>query len=102
MDLRRIEIGNKLKAVLGNSNTYFQPPENIKLKYPCAIYAMEGSNTRHANDKVYLSHKRYSVTFITDDPDNDYDAKMAEQFSMVRFDRRYISDNLYHDVYTIY
>lgn len=102
MDLRRIEIGNKLKAVLGNSNTYFQPPENIKLKYPCAIYAMEGINTRHANDKVYLSHKRYSVTFITDDPDNDYDAKMAEQFSMVRFDRRYISDNLYHDVYTIY
>lgn len=102
MDLRRIEIGNKLKSVLGNSNTYFQPPENIKLKYPCAIYAREGINTRYANDKVYLSHKRYSVTFITDDPDNDYDAKMAEQFSMVRFDRRYISDNLYHDIYTIY
>lgn len=102
MSQRRIEIGNKLKTILGNNNTYYQPPENIKLHYPCAIYNLDGINSRHADDKVYLAHKRYIVTFITEDPDNNYFDLMTEQFRMVRFDRRFISDGLYHDIYTIY
>lgn len=102
MNQRRIEIGSILKEILGNTNTYFQPPESIKLKYPCAIYALEGVNHRHANDRVYKSDPRYAVTFISKDPDNTYYDSMIDRFKHCRFDRRYIVDSLYHDVFTIY
>ena len=102
MNQRRLQISEKLKLVLGNTNTYFQPPENIKMRYPCAVYDLDGVNAKHANDRVYLNWNRYVVTFISKDPDNDYYDKMVEQFPKVRFDRRYKADGMYHDVYTIY
>ncbi len=102
MSQKRIDIGVRLREILGNTNVYFQPPETIKLKYPCAIYNLEGVNHRHANDRVYKSDPRYAVTFITKDPDNTYYDSMIENFKHCRFDRRFIADNLYHDVFTIY
>lgn len=99
---RRLEISDLLKEVIGNSNTYYKPPENLKLKYPCAVYDLDGVNARRANNKAYLSHNRYIVTFITTDPDNTYYDAMMEHFLYVRFDRSYKADGLYHFVYTVY
>ena len=102
MSSRRVELGNILKSILGNSNTYFQPSENIKLVYPCAVYDFDGVNQRSANDSVYKFDRRYSVTFISKDPDNEYYESMISALKYVRFDRRFKADNLYHDVFTVY
>ena len=102
MSQRRIELGNKLKTILGNNNTYFQPPENLKMKYPCARYNVEGYNQRHADDEIYKADRRYMVMFITSTPENDYYDAMMDTFKYCRFDRQYIADGLYHYVYTLY
>ena len=41
---KRIDLGNKLKEILGSSNVYFQPPDNLKMVYPCIRYRLEGGN----------------------------------------------------------
>jgi len=99
---RRIELGNILKSILGNTNTYFQPPENTKLKYPCCIYELSGYDEKRANNKLYGYVKRYQVTFISDNVDNDYYERIMSTIPMCKFDRRFIVDNLYHDVFSIY
>ena len=38
METRRLELDADLRALLGSTNVYFQPPETKKLKYPCFIY----------------------------------------------------------------
>ena len=98
----RAEISAKLREVLGSSNVYFQPPENIKMVYPCIVYDLDGINSSNANDHSYLAWKRYNVTFITKDPDNNYFEALTSKFKYVRFDRRFKADGMYHDVYTIY
>lgn len=102
MSQRRIELGNKLKEILGNTNTYFQPPENLEMKYPCARYKVDGYRQRHANNNLYMSEKRYVVTFLTTNPENDYYDLMMNTFDYCRFDRSYIVGNLYHYVFTVY
>ena len=102
MNSKRVELGSILKTLVGNSNVYFQPPETIKLSYPCVIYNLDGVNQSHANDYVYKYDKRYIVTFISKDPDNTYFESLISAMKHVRFDRRFIADNLYHDVFTVY
>ena len=98
----RLELRKKLRTVLGNDNTYFQPPENVKMSYPCVVYSFEDFIQRYANNRVYQYDRRYTVTFISYDPDNLYYEGMINNFDHVEFDRRFVADNLYHDVFTVY
>lgn len=98
----RVELHEKLCAFLGSSNVYFQPPETVRMKYPCIVYSFSGIQTRHANNAIYAASKRYEVTLITKDPDNDLTYKMVVDFPLCGFDRHFVSDNLYHYVYTLY
>ena len=99
---RRIELQEKLEALLGNRHVYFQPPESLKLVYPCIIYRRDTGNTRYANDMPYNFNNRYSITYITKDPDDPFVETLAYAFSKIEHDRFYISDNLNHDVFTLY
>ena len=101
-DLRRKELGIILKEIVGNNNVYFQSPSNIRMQYPCCKYDISGSVEKRANNNVYGYTKRYTVTFISNDVDNDYYEKMMTAITMCRFDRRYIADNLCHDVFMVY
>ena len=38
---KRVDLGNKLKEILGSNNVYFQPPDNLKMVYPCIRYRLE-------------------------------------------------------------
>lgn len=95
----RLILDAKLREIC--PNVYFQPPESIKLKYPCIIYQLSDIDIHHADDRYYLAGKRYTVFGITKDPDSDIPDKLA-LLEMSAFDRTYTSDNLYHYVYTIY
>lgn len=98
---KRAELDAVLRDILGNGHCYFQPPESIKLKFPCIIYECEGYSIRHADNIPYMSAKRYSIKLIYKDPDNDLPDKI-QNLPMCSFDRRFVSDNLYHDVFIIY
>lgn len=101
---RRIELHNELVGlgVVDSTSIFFQPPETVKLKYPCIIYRLAGVYSRHANDAKYRLKKRYTVLVISSDPDNDIADQLMEHFQYCRFDRRYVASNLYHDSLELY
>lgn len=98
---RRLELSAILRNTLGSDNVYFQPPETVKMKYPAIVYSLDNIQNVHADDGVYLSHRRYSVTLI----DKNLDSPTVERLSalpMCQFNRHYTSDNLNHFVFTLY
>lgn len=97
----RLELQSKLEELLGSRNVYFQPPETVKLNYPAIVYSREPIENRYANNGVYMQSVRYSVTVIDKNPDSELPFKMS-QLPMCRHDRSFKSDNLNHDVFTLY
>lgn len=97
----RTELHKILCGTLGSKNCYFQPPETVKMKYPCIVYSTDRINNTFADDYPYINKKRYSVTVIDPDPDSDIPNQVA-QIPSCQFDRFYISDNLNHFVFTLY
>ena len=98
----RIQLHEKLLAMFGSTHVYFQPPPTINMSYPAIVYTFAGFYERPADDKKYLTEERYTITFIHKNPDSNYGEDMYNAFPMCSFDRRFVNDNLYHDVYTIY
>ena len=98
---RRISLHRKLEAVLGSKNVYFQPPTGTKLAYPCIVYNLATANDVHANDHIYRRLYRFTLTYITKDPD-DPKRDQIDDLRYCAFDRYFASDNLNHYVYTIY
>ena len=93
----RLKLHEELCELLGSRNVYFQPPESVKMQYPCIRYSISGMPKLNANNKVYLkTSNTYTITVIDRDPDNDISNRILTHFSMVRFDRAYIADNLNH------
>lgn len=82
-------------------NVYFQPPENIRLNYPCIVYRRDSADTKFADNRPYRYKKRYQVMVIDQDPDSPIPDKIADLPSCV-FDRHYTADYLNHDVFNLY
>lgn len=90
-----------LEGLLGSCNVYYQPPESVKLSYPCFVYERSGIRTDSANNKIYRKHNRYTVTYIDEDPDSEIPDKLLE-LGYCEFDTHFEADNLNHDVFTLY
>lgn len=97
----RQDLQHLLEEILGSTNVYFQPPETIKLKYPCIIYSLSDIYARSADDLHYSMQKAYNIMIISRDPDNTI-AESILELPKTRFDRRYVAENLYHDILTLY
>lgn len=97
----RLELQDKLEELLGSKNVYYQPPESVKMNYPAIVYSKNNIDKRAADDTAYLSHKRYEIIVIDKKPDNPVIDKLLV-LPMCRYDRYYVSDNLNHDVLTIF
>ena len=98
---RRLELSALLRNTLSSDNVYFQPPETVKMKYPAIVYSLDNIQNVHADDGVYLSHRRYSVTLIEKNPDSPTVERLSA-LPMCQFNRHYTSDNLNHFVFTLY
>jgi hypothetical protein len=98
----RLTLHKELCTLLGSNNVYFQPPESIKLRFPCIIYTLDKGDARFADNRVYSYTHQYTITYIDSNPDHDMIDKMFTSFSMCVHDRRFISNNLYHDVFSLY
>lgn len=98
---RRLELHEKLKLLLGNANVYYQPPENLKMQYPCIRYMREDIVGEHADNITYRQTNRYLLTVISKTPDNPVVEKLLD-LPMCSFDVHYVSDGLNHDALIIY
>ncbi len=86
--------------ILGSKNVYFQPPENLKINYPCIIYSRSGIGHRFAGDNDYLTSNEYTITFICKEPDNIIVDQIAK-LKYCRFSRFFASERLNHYIFTI-
>lgn len=98
----RVELQEELEKILGSENVYFQPPESLKLKYPCVVYSRSTPDKHNANDRMYMSTNRYEGTVIDHNPDSDIADKIVAHFPMCSIDRFYTSNNLNHTTFTLY
>lgn len=98
---QRDDLHELLVAAVGYRHVYFQPPEGFRMSYPCIVYKREKIDTRFAGNLPYNHTNRYSVTVIDQDPESLIPGRIAE-FPMCVHDRQFVSDNLYHDVFTLY
>lgn len=100
MAKNRADLGDIFRDILGNRNVYFQPPENVKLEYPCIIYSFTGFDKKKADNIDYLRGRTYEVTLIDRNPDNEFVDKL-EDLQYCKLDRVFKNDNLYHYTFTI-
>lgn len=100
-EARRLILQTKLEELIGNKNVYYDPPEKLKMRYPAIRYSKSKISTRHADDKIYNKMVRYELIVISSEPDSEVINKILE-IPYSSFDRHYISDNLHHDVLTLY
>ena len=98
----RLELQTKLEDILGSRNVYYQPPENVKIQYPCFIYSKEAPSTRNSNNKLYFFMDAYNIIYIDRNPDNEMTQKMFDNFSYIRTGAAYVTDNLNHYTFDIY
>lgn len=98
---RRLELQTILEDILGSRNVYYQPPESVKIKYPAIVYERDDIVNDHADDLPYLQHYRYMITVIDKNPDSPIIPIIAK-LPKCRFNRHFASENLNHDIFTIY
>ena len=95
VDMLQDLMGSKVKV-------YYQPPENLKLQYPCVVVELSNALLQYADDIPYLKNKRYSLTLMCLNADNDSYVDKLLDLPMCTFDRRFINDKIVHDVFNIY
>lgn len=102
---KRLELDALLRKVMrdvsGVENVYFQPPENLLLKYPAIVYSRSDIRNRPADDMVYSQFTFYDLTVIVKNPDSLLVYAVAS-LPRCKFGRHYKSDNLNHDTFTIF
>lgn len=98
---RRLDLHQILKNILESDEVYFQPPETIKMSYPCIVYERSDIETKHANNTKYLNMVRYSLKLISRSPESDIVDKLLA-LRYCSYDRFYVVDNLNHDTFTLY
>ena len=98
---KRLELHEKLLSILGSKEVYFQPPTSVLIKYPAIIYSRNQIGNNFADNEVYKQSHYYDITVIDANPES----KIVETISKLptcRFNRHFKSDNLNHNVFTIY
>ena len=98
----REQLHESLVELLGSRHVYFQPPESVRIEYPCIIYQRSTGDTTYADDLPYMFTKRYQLTYISKDPDDGMVDKIAKAYPYIRMDRHFTSENLNHDVFDLY
>lgn len=96
----RLALHNELLQF--EDHVYFQPPESVKLIYPCIIYERSSGVSEYADNKTYSYRQAYNIMRVSKDPDDDKIKEMLFHFPMSRFNTHYVKDNLNHDVIVIF
>ena len=95
------ELQSIFEGLLESGNVYYNPPASVRMEYDAIVFRRSRINNRFANNGVYLQSHSYEVTVITTDPDAPIIDKISK-LPRCSFDRSFVSDNLYHNVFTLY
>lgn len=98
----RLNLQTELEKVPGVKKVYFQPPESVKMEYPCIRYSLSAPSVKHADDRIYNCYNRYEITIIDKNPDSNMPEYLLYRLPRCRLDRNYVADNLNHFVFTLY
>ena len=102
MSRERTELHSILTDILESKNVYYQPPESIKLSYPCIIYSLSRFQTKFANDKRYRDLKCYDITLIDKSPVSKFMEQIRDLPYCELVRAPYVSDNLNHYKFQLY
>ena len=100
--LKRVDIQDKFKFLLGSNNVYYQPPANLKMKYPAIVYSLDGLDVKRFDNTRLINKNCFSVTHIYRNESENLVETMLKNFEYISFDNRSIVDGIYNDHYTIY
>ena len=97
----RLELHAELVELFNSDHVYYQPPENLKMEYPAIVYSKDNINSIRADNINYNNRIRYQITIIDKKPDNGVIFKIL-QLPLSSYDRHFVTDNMHHDVITLY
>lgn len=97
----RLDLQTLLSGLTGVSKAYYQPPEDVRMDYPCIVYVKSAQPSGYADDIPYKRSTGYRVTIMDTNPDSLIPSLVA-QLPTAKFITRFRKNNLYHDVYSIY
>ena len=84
------------------NNVYFQPPNNLQIKYPCIVYNKRIVDTKYADDKVYSMTQRYEVITMSQDPDSAIAQQIINTIPYCTISSTFVVDNVYHTTLRLY
>ena len=96
---QRIDLHKILCGI--SPHVYFQPPESVRMLFPCIVYSLEDADVKHADNSKYLKKKCYTVTVVDKNPDSEIPDRLDE-LQYASFSRHYTSNNMHHFSYRIY
>lgn len=97
----RADLQILLENILRSRNVYCDPPESVRMNYPAIRYSRSKIDNTFANNSVYRQDNRYEVIVMYYDPDSELPG-LISRLPKCSHDRSYVSDNLHHDVFTLY
>lgn len=97
----RLALQIELESILGARHVYYQPPASVRMEYPAIVYCRNDIVNFHADDGIYSQMNSYELTVIDEDPDSEI-VRAVSLLPRCRFTRHFTSENLNHDVFTIY
>ena len=98
----RSVVHSLLQSLTGYGNRiYFNPPETIKMQYPCIVYHRQNLAKRNADNKAYIRYDEYSVTHIYARESEHSISEVLVESDGFEYDRNFYADNLNHDVFTL-
>lgn len=101
LERRSQELQRTFEELLESRNVYYNPPASVHMRYDAIVFTRSRINNRFANNSVYSQMYPYEVTVITNDPDAPIIDKIS-RLPYCSFDRSFVSDNLHHNVFTLY
>ena len=105
MSRDRVSLQYLLEDIMNFSgyvpHVYYQPPESIKLTYPCIVYNRSTFYTRYANNHIYNDMAQYTVTLMDKDPESSL-VQALRDLEYCEMANEFTSENIHHFVFTLY
>ncbi len=103
-ELKWEDLRAQLYLIHDTENVYYDPPESIRMDFPCFRFELNNFDVSHADNKAYSKKPRWAVTYITRDIEEieQVAEEMLEHFKYCNFDTSFRADNLEHAVFNLY
>ena len=83
--------------ILGSDNVYYNPPESLKMNFPCIVYNNSYIESIHADNIKYLDYTTYKITVISKKPDHPAIRAILD-VPMTKFSANYTKNGFYYTV----